>query len=179
MDTFTVNGKLSLNVSGVGFDGHIANLFSGKTRRGLLGYAQLSLREFLKFKPFEGTLEINGQTLQRKMFILAIANSSQYGNNARVAPAASVCDRQLHINILKKIPLYRLDFILDMFKGRLVNSPLCEILESDKLTFSTQEPISYHVDGEPSGTEKRFEIVLQPAALQVLVPEKTEEGRIL
>lgn len=179
MDTFTVNGKLSLNVSGVGFDGHIANLFSHKTKRGLLGYAKLSLAEFLKFQEFDGTLEIDGKSFAHRLFILAIANSSQYGNNARVAPLASVCDEILHVNIIKKIPLYRIDIMADLFKGKLSTSKYCEIVEGKKMRFVSTKPVPYHVDGEPCGEGQNFEIVIQPAALQVLVPEKTEGGRVL
>jgi hypothetical protein len=28
IDTLSINNKLSLNVSGIGFDGHVANLFA-------------------------------------------------------------------------------------------------------------------------------------------------------
>ena len=30
IDTLSINDKLSLNVSGIGFDGHVANLFANK-----------------------------------------------------------------------------------------------------------------------------------------------------
>jgi YegS/Rv2252/BmrU family lipid kinase len=179
MDTFTVNGKLSLNVSGVGFDGRIANVFADKTRRGLLGYTKITLSEFFKSGEFELELTLNDLHFSRKVFILAIANSSQYGNNARIAPQASVCDQLLHINLVKKIPLYRVDFIRDLFQGKLSHSPFCEILESADIAITTQKPVPYHVDGEPCGVDEKFEIHLQPAALQVLVPEKAEQRNIL
>lgn len=52
MDTFTVNGKLSLNISGIGFDGHVTNLFGIKSTRGFIGYIALSITEFFKFREF-------------------------------------------------------------------------------------------------------------------------------
>jgi len=170
MDTFTINGKLSLNVSGIGFDGHIANLFGVRSGRGLLGYVSLTVREFLRFREFKISISSGGKTFDRQAFIVAIANSSQYGNNARIAPAASVCDGILHVNIVKKVPAYRADFVFAFFGGRLEKSPFCEILETPSLELKTTKATAYHIDGEPCGEDDTFVIHLIPAALQMLVP---------
>jgi diacylglycerol kinase (ATP) len=170
MDTFLINGKLSLNVSGIGFDGHIANLFAGKTRRGLAGYTKLTMQEFMQFREFQADVTVDNKPLHSKAFIIAIANSSQYGNNARIAPAASVCDQLLHVSVIKKIPLYRLDFIYSVFNGNIEKYAFCDILEGKSITIKTSTPIAYHVDGEPSGHHDQFNIELLPAALQVLIP---------
>jgi diacylglycerol kinase (ATP) len=173
MDTFQLNGKLSLNVSGIGFDGHIANLFGKEKKRGLQGYAKHALKEFLQFKEFEAEIRIDQKKFVRSAFVIAIANSSQYGNNARIAPAASVCDGLLHINILKKVPPYRVDFIYSFFNGTIARSVFCEILETDSLTVSVVEPVPYHIDGEPCGKANTFTIKLMPGSLKMLVPENT------
>lgn len=170
MDVFRVNGKLSLNVSGIGFDGHITNLFGVKSTRGLFGYVMLTIQEFLKFKEFETEILLNGNTIKRHAFIIAIANSSQYGNNARIAPSASVCDGLLHVNVVRRVPLFRLDFIYSFFTGQLAKSPFCEFMEASSLKIRTTKPINYHVDGEPCGLNDTFDIELVPGALQVLVP---------
>lgn len=173
MDTFTVNGKLSLNVSGFGFDGQIANLFGGKTKRGLTGYIRLTLKEYFDFKEFPVTITFDNNKIEREVFILAVANSSQYGNNARIAPQASVCDQQLHITLLKKIPPYRLDFIYALFTGKLRKSLRCEMVTASTLHISTPTVIPFHVDGEPCGADREFIITLQPGALQMMVPNVT------
>ena len=177
MDTFTVNGKLSLNVSGIGFDGHIANLFATTTKRGLAGYTKLTMREFLQFREFEAEVTIDNKSIHPKAFIIAIANSSQYGNNARIAPAASVCDQLLHISVIKKIPLYRLDIVYSVFNGDIEKSAFCDIFEGKSITIKTSTPIAYHVDGEPSGHHHEFHIELLPTSLQVLVPDNHRRKR--
>lgn len=179
MDAFRVNGKLSLNVSGIGFDGHITNLFGVKSSRGLIGYVMLTVQEFLKFREFETEIVMNGRSFKRDAFIIAIANSSQYGNNARIAPAASVCDGLLHINVVKRVPLYRLDFIYSFFSGQLDRSSLCEFMEAPALKIKTTKPIDYHVDGEPCGLNDNFDIELIPSALHVLVPAKNQKKQVL
>ena len=173
MDTFTLNGKLSLNVSGIGFDGHIANLFGKEKKRGLQGYAKHTLNEFFAFKEFQAHMTTSSQVVTKTAFVIAIANSSQYGNNARIAPAASVCDEILHISILKKIPPYRMDFIYSFFNGTIDTSSFCEILETRDLHIRLDQEMSYHVDGEPCGTAKDFEIKLMPGSLKMLVHPST------
>lgn len=173
MDTFTINGKLSLNVSGIGFDGHVANLFKDNKTRGLQGYAKVTLSEFVRFKEFEAKLTMGDRESSRKGFIIAIANSSQYGNNARIAPAASVCDGLLHICFLKKVPAYRLDFIYDFFAGKINESSFCEIMETSSMSITVDTPIAFHIDGEPSGVDTRFEIKMLPASLKILVPQSS------
>lgn len=179
MDVFKVNGKLSLNVSGIGFDGHITNLFGVKSTRGLFGYVMLTVQEFVKFKEFETEITLNGKTIKRDAFIIAIANSSQYGNNARIAPSASVCDGLLHINVMKRVPLFRLDFIYSFFRGQLARSSFCEFMEAPSLKIRTTKPIDYHVDGEPCGLHDSFEVELVPAALHVLVPANNARSKVL
>jgi len=45
IDTFTVNGRLSINVSGTGFDGKVVKEFE-KTDRGFKNYIKVSLQAF-------------------------------------------------------------------------------------------------------------------------------------
>jgi YegS/Rv2252/BmrU family lipid kinase len=171
MDTCTFNGHLSINVSGIGFDGHIANLFGELKNRGLAGYVKLALSEFIRFKPLNASLIADGKHYQRNVFIIAIANSSQYGNNAKIAPGASVCDQYMNITLLKKVPAYRLDFIYALFRGNISNSRYCETLQASTLTISVQQPVAYHIDGEPSGVADTFNIVLNPACLKITIPD--------
>lgn len=173
MDTFTLNGKLSLNVSGIGFDGHIANLFGGKTRRGLTGYATLTLKEFLRFREFESVVRAGNETWNFKSFVLAIANSSQYGNNAFIAPGASVTDGLLNLNVLRKIPPYRFDFVYAFFNKTIHQSSYADIRTLSEFSIETPNDLPYHVDGEPCGHARRFEIAIRPATLPVIVPNKT------
>ena len=170
MDTFRINGKLSLNVSGIGFDGYVANLFDIEGQRGLQGYTKLVLNEYMQFREFEAALKIDDRVMERKAFVIAIANSSQYGNNAKIAPTASVCDQLLNISILKKFPPYRLDFIYSFFSGAIDQSAYCESLQIRNASIRLKEPMDYHVDGEPAGKAGKFTIELLPASLQILAP---------
>ena len=170
MDTFTINGRRSLNVSGIGFDGHVANHFGKNGKRGLVNYTRLTLAEYARFQEFEADLVIDDSAFSTRNFIIAIANSSQYGNNARIAPYASVCDAKLNVCLINKVPPYRIDFISLLFRGRIHETAFCQIREAGTLTVRANQAIPYHVDGEPCGTEKSFEVSIDSASLRVAVP---------
>lgn len=172
IDTFEINGRLSLNVSGIGFDGHIANLFAGEKKRGLAKYAQHVAREFGSFRSFTAGITHAASTRNETAFIIAIANSSQYGNNARIAPAASVCDGMLDISIVEKIPFFRWDILFDIFQGRIDRTRFCRTIEADRVDIRLPEPMPYHVDGEGCGKNDRFTARILPASIRMIVPEK-------
>ncbi len=177
MDTFQMNDHLSLNVSGIGFDGHIANLFGAGQRRGFWGYTKLVIREYLSYHEFEAQLSRlttpSGLTtvVSKKSFMIAIANSSQYGNNAKVAPIASVMDQSLQLAIIKKVPAQRgFHFGYQMFTGKLETGKDYECLSFQQGTVTVNSPVAFHIDGEPCGHSASFKIELLPSSLRMVVP---------
>ena len=176
MDTFRMNDHLSLNVSGIGFDGHVANLFSAGQRRGFWGYTKVVVREFLSYKEFEATGNLitpdgKENPLSKKSFMIAIANSSQYGNNAKVAPVASVTDQSLQLAVIKKVPTQRgFHFGYQMFTGKLETGKDYECLSFQHGTIEVPFPVAYHIDGEPCGHASSFKIEIFPHSLRMIVP---------
>ena len=172
IDTFRLNDRLSLNVSGIGFDGHIANLFSVGTKRGFWGYTKLVVREYFRFREFDAELmEDDKAATTKKSFMIAIANASQYGNNARVAPLASITDQSLQLAIIRKIPAQRgFHFGYQMFTGKLETGKDYESLAFQKGTINLSSPVAFHVDGEPCGHASSFKIEIMPNSLNMIVP---------
>ena len=171
MDTLMINSNLSVNVSGIGFDGHVAGMFGKDGKRGLLGYIKLVSREFFSFKEFPIELKADDRVFHRTAFILAIANSSQFGNNATISPYASVCDALIDVCFIKKVPLtHSIGFAKKMFSGNIDTSAFVEIIKVKKLSVQFPTPMPYHIDGEAMEPASNFEIVLQPGSLKMIVP---------
>lgn len=175
-DTFRVNEKLSVNVSGIGFDGHIAGLFGRNGKRGLIGYSKLVLKEFFSYQDFSADVLIDNKAFHKKAFIIAFANSSQFGNNARVAPYASVCDGLLDISFIRKVPIAQaIGFANKMFTGQLESSAFVEIEKGKKISLSFPHPMPYHIDGEGMEPTQDFRIEIHPASLRMLVPKSARK----
>lgn len=171
MDTFRMNNHLSLNVSGIGFDGHIANLFGEDKIRGFWGYTKLVVREYLSFKEFIAEINLNAQARTQKSFMIAIANASQYGNNAKVAPVASIMDQSLQLAIIKKVPTQRgFHFGYQMFTGKLETGKDYECLSFQQGVINVPFPVAFHIDGEPCGYATSFKIELLANSINMVVP---------
>ncbi len=171
MDTLLINSRLSVNVSGIGFDAHVAAQFGKDGKRGLLGYARLVLKEFMRFPEFEARVTIGNESWNQPSFIIAVANSSQFGNNAKVAPLASVQDGEMEVCFIRKAPLSdALDVTIKMFMGKIHRSKWVDIRKAKQFRAECREPVPFHVDGEACPPEKVFEVAMQPASLKMIVP---------
>jgi YegS/Rv2252/BmrU family lipid kinase len=176
MDTMSINGKLSVNVSGIGFDGHVAGMFGTNGKRGLAGYTKLVLKEFVSYKEVEGKVVVDGTSYDTNSFIIALANSSQFGNNARVAPLASVCDELIDVCLIRKIPMHRvIGFATHMFTGTLDRSSLVQIRKGKKITIEFPKPVAFHIDGEPQEPTAKFDVHVEAGRLRMIVPVRKKK----
>lgn len=171
MDTISVNGKYFLNTAGIGFDAHIAHLFAKYGKRGFWSYVMLTWKEFSGYQPKKYTLIADGKMLEREAFFICIANSSQFGNNAVIAPNASVEDGLMDVCILKKgsLPSFAL-VVLRLFNKTVDKSELLEIIQCRKLEITNNTGGKLHLDGEPMQMAEQLQFEVHPASLHVLIP---------
>lgn len=175
IDTLWINGGLSVNVSGFGFDGYVASQFGKDGLRGLAGYSKLVLGKFLKYKEFDVHADLDGKKSTHRAFMVALANASQFGNNALVAPDASVSDGVLdvcfirHVGLLEAVP-----FLVKMFRGQIKRSRFVTLVKGKRLhaELSVEQPI--HLDGEPGKPSRIFDVEIQPKSLRMIVPKVRE-----
>jgi len=169
-DVVEINGKPSVNVSGIGFDGHVAGLFGKNGKRGFWSYLQIIVRAFFRFQPFSFSIAPPHPAQHRPAFILAIANSSQFGNNARIAPQASVCDGQADVVAVPPLSVWQ---ALRLVWAGWVKHPANDIAPATRVRaahITVSRPLPYHVDGEPQPPVSEFLITVHSGALRVLVP---------
>jgi len=83
IDTAEVNGRAFVGVMGIGFDAYIADRFASSTTRGMRTYVREGLRGYVRYEPEEYELTIDGTTSTRRAFVIAAANSSQYGKDRK------------------------------------------------------------------------------------------------
>jgi diacylglycerol kinase family enzyme len=175
MDSFFINQKLSINVSGIGFDAHVASLFGKNGKRGFMGYSQLVIKEFFGFKEFVAEGSIDNKPLKKEAFILAFANSSQFGNNARIAPHASVCDGFIDVCFIRKVPFIQTPaFAQKLFSGHIEKSSFIDIAKAKQVVLSFPRAMPFHVDGEAMNPAKEFTIQINKASISMLVPDSTQ-----
>lgn len=171
IDTFSVNNLFAVNVAGVGFDALVAHRFSEKKKRGLKTYINTVIKELKNSNEFEA--EVLGKT--HKAWLISIANSGQFGNNAWIAPAASLSDGILDLVICKKVKAASLlKFAADLFLKQLKPSPHYITLKKSDFAIELSEAQPLHIDGEPAGFVKDVTIKCHPHSLKVIIPHHVE-----
>jgi diacylglycerol kinase (ATP) len=170
IDSGLMNGQPFFNMAGMGFDAHIAEVFSHGKKRGFLTYIKSSMQEIMSYKPEKYSLEIDGKKYERNAFIISIANSSQWGNNVHVAPRASVQDGLLDICIISKFPVWRLPEIGARLMLKTIEaSTYIEIIKGKDIHVTRLVPGAIHLDGEPQVMPADLHINIMPNSLKVIV----------
>ncbi|MBX3163304.1 MAG: diacylglycerol kinase family lipid kinase [Bacteroidetes bacterium] len=173
IDCGTVNNRFFFCTSGIGFDAHIGNLFASSKKRGLQSYVNITVRELLRYRAKNYTLTFNNQTIQRKAFLITVANAGQYGNNFYIAPQANLQDGKFHVAILKPFNVISVFGILTKILRRKAHlSRNIETYVTDKITITRNNKDSIHFDGEPAFEEKEVVFEIKPQALKVIVGGK-------
>jgi YegS/Rv2252/BmrU family lipid kinase len=164
------NDQTYLGVAGVGFDAEIGWKFSETKRRGFFSYLFLVLKELPRYRPTTYDLWVDGKKITREAFLVAFANSSQFGNGATIAPGAIIDDGFLDLVIVHKFPFptaARLAY--QLFHGTLFNSQYVETIRCKKVDIY-QHYIKAHLDGEPGFFLDTVHVEIVPASLNILVP---------
>ncbi len=169
IDTFLVNNKLSINVSGTGFDGKVVKEFE-KTNRGFKNYIKVSITTFLNYKPIKVKFSKEDYKKNNGTYLmLNVANTRQFGNNAYIAPKASKSDGLVDIVLVKKFPLhYAPFFAFRMFTKGLKDDEYVTYLPVSEIDFEVNTK-TWHIDGEFSEIESPVKIKVLAKSLKILV----------
>ena len=170
IDSCTSNNIPFVNVSGIGFDAHIAHLFSDLNKRGFINYLKLIKNEIFSYKAQQYQLHYNGKIKKIKANLIAFANTSQYGNNFVIAPNANPSDGLIDFVIIMDLPKWKIPFILyQLSKGKVHHSKYVEIIKTNKMLIKSKNNI-IHLDGEPHECKKLITIKVNTNNLRIFMP---------
>jgi YegS/Rv2252/BmrU family lipid kinase len=173
IDTAIVNGIAFVGTMGIGFDAHVAEAFARAGTRGMATYVKVALRGFAGFRAGDYTLTVDGSTTTLRALIIAIANSSQYGNNARIAPLASLQDGLLDVTIIERAPLLGAPLMVArLFSGTLHRSRGVRSMQAQSIEIRRAAAGPAHLDGEPVTLPETLRVEIVPRSLRVLVPDE-------
>ena len=171
IDTGVADGRPFFNAMGLGLDAEIARRFNHLTRRGLPAYARVAWATLRELSSERCTIRCEDRTETLEALIVAVANSDQDGNNARIAPGARVDDGQLDLTAVRPTRLLGAAMIgLRLFTGRLDASPQVLRLRSARFTLEREAPGFIHTDGEPHEAGAIIPVSVRPRSLRIIVP---------
>lgn len=178
IDVIEINDKLCLNVAGIGLDSFVAHSFNKLKLRGFLPYVWLTFKTFWRLRPFHVTIRSGGEVIvSEKLFVLTIANTRQFGNNAFIAPEAKPNDGIIDIVIIKPFPkILGSLFIIRLFTKRINKSKYVRHFKTDKEIVIETDETRFHIDGEPLKISGKVVIKIKKEVLKVL---KTKGNRFI
>ncbi|MDO5570445.1 MAG: diacylglycerol kinase family lipid kinase [Bacteroidales bacterium] len=171
IDYCKANDNIFFCTAGIGFDAWISKKFSEDKHRGGIVYIKNVLTEYLNYAPREYTIDTTQGRLNEKAFLIACANASQYGNNAFIAPGASMQDGQMDITILH--PFNHLEapqLAIQLFTRQITKNGKIETFKDNKISIHLNKEEVMHLDGEPKMLGKDITIQTVPNGLKILTP---------
>lgn len=160
---------------GVGFDAFVSYKFAHSEKRGMLTYVENALLEGLKYKPDTYEIEIEGETVKYKAFLIACANASQYGNNAYIAPRASMSDGLMDVTIMEPFTVLEAPQIaIQLFNRTLSQNDKIKTFRCKNIHIHRNHPGVVHFDGDPMTAGTDIHVQLIQKGLNMLV--NTQQG---
>lgn len=149
---------------GMGFDAFISMKFALAGKRGPVTYLENVLKEGMKYEPETYTIESEEYTVKQRAFLVSCANASQYGNNAYIAPQASMSDGMLDVIIMDPFDILDAPQIsIDMFNKTLNKNAKIKTFKTTNLDVKREKPGYIHYDGDP---------IMAPADINIRIVKK-------
>jgi len=171
LDTGLLNGLLFVNAMGLGLDADVARRFNGLTKRGLPAYTRTALAAFFGRRTERCRIACGSRKEAIEVLLVAVANSDQYGNNARIAPHARVDDGILDLVAVRPVGLLgAVGLGARLFLGSVDQSPRVVRINGPRFLIERDAAGVVHTDGETHMAAAEIEVTVQPRSLRMVVP---------
>jgi len=178
LDYGTINDLPFFSTCGMGFDAFISLKFAEAGKRGPITYIENVLKEGLKYKPEVYEVIDEAGAKSYKAFLIACANASQYGNNAYIAPHATMTDGLMDVIIMEPFTAFDAPQIsIDMFNKTLDRNSKIKTFKASRIHIKRSRPGAIHYDGDPMMTGNDIDVAMEARGIKVITnPAKIEDN---
>lgn len=176
LDYGVINDMPFFCTCGMGFDAFISMKFAESKKRGPITYMENVLKEGLKYQPETYEVEDETGATKYKAFLIACANASQYGNNAYIAPKATMTDGLMDVIIMEPFDVFDAPQIsIDMFSKTLDKNSKIKTFRAKRLHIHRNNPGAIHYDGDPIITGTDIDVHMEERGIKIITnPDTTE-----
>lgn len=173
LDYGIINDHPFFCTCGMGFDAFISMKFAEAGKRGPITYMQKVLEEGLSYEPETYVIEDKDGTHRYKAFLVSAANASQYGNNAYIAPQASMSDGLLDIIIMEPFDLIDAPQVaIELFNKTLDKNLKIKTFRAKHIHIHRKKEGVIHYDGDPITSGADVDISVVPKGINIIVNPK-------
>ncbi len=171
IDSGTINDKPFFSICGVGFDAIVSEKFAKSGKRGMLNYVNIGLNTLNSYEPEKYLINIDGNTTETKATMITIGNSSQWGNNAQIAPIADIKDGLLDVIVVDRINGLEMPIMaIQLMTGHLNKNHRVHCYRGQNIKITRESSGPAHADGDWFTAGQELEIRIIPGSLKVLIP---------
>ena len=178
IDYGMVNSHPFFCTCGIGLDAFISQKFAESGKRGLTTYIENALKTVLRYQPETYDLEVENESSEHysyKAVLIACANACQWGNNAYIAPKASVHDGLLDVIIVEPFTkLEAANMAVQLMRGSLDRHSKIRTLRCKRVLIKRPEEGALHFDGDPMIESANVEVSIVKDGLKCVCSE--DEG---
>lgn len=158
---------------GVGFDAAVSETFSKASTRGMLTYLESVLKEIATYRTESYKLSFEDSSETFETFFVTCANADQWGNNAFIAPTASLQDGVLDVICAHPFSVVDAPLIaFQLFNKQIHKNPKVSVRKCRRVTITRDSEGPAHYDGEPVMLGKEIHIEIVSGGLKVLIPDR-------
>ena len=170
IDRGSINSRPFFSVCGTGFDADVSKLFAQSGKRGLENYVLQAMHLGKDFSPLDYEISLDGQTFSRKAVLLTVANSNQWGNQAKVAPHADCSDGLLDLTALDMFSSIELPALATLLMtGHCDSSRRVHCYKAREIIIRRPFAAPAHCDGDWFDAPEELRIKIHPQDLKVRV----------
>ena len=170
------NDHVFVTTCGTGFDAMIAEQFAAAGKRGFKTYVQKIVQDLISYKPETYHIVSNDKSrldITTTAFLITFANANQWGNEAYIAPKASVQDGKMDICIMSDKAVFAAPVLaVGLFTKMLDKSLFMDGAQAKDITLYREQEGPFHIDGDPVQMSKDIHIQIVEDGLKVLVEKR-------
>ena len=176
MDAGQIGDRYFFSTAGVGLDAEVSWRYNRRQggRRGFLPYVVFTLGAFWSYRPEAVQLTLaDGTDLQAHPIILTVANTSQFGNGATIAPGARPDDGLLDLCIIENAGLLRMLWHAPrLFTGTIYRMPGARFFQTTAVHIHRSGPGHLQLDGEAMESNATLDVKIVPQAIRIALPNR-------
>ncbi len=171
-DYCTVNNRPFFCTFGIGFDAAVSDRFASRpSQRGMVNYVRSAVEELIQYHSEEYSLQCAEEVINKQAFVVACCNAAQYGNNAFIAPQASITDGLIDVTVIYPGNLLQQAINgIDLMLGLIRDGARVHTFQTSRLVITRKHPGPVHLDGDPMQMGSRLVIRCHAGGLRVFSP---------
>jgi diacylglycerol kinase (ATP) len=171
VDVANVNGKLSLLMTGVGFDAHVVREVESRRQGSITkwAYVSASLRALRSYKAPSLQVTLDGVPLKSKVGFVLISNTMNYGGVMQLAQDTRMDDGEFEVYLFPTGGLFEIAraFVRGVV-SHLPGGPV-SMQRAKEIIVTSDSPVPVQIDGDLGG-ETPVEIRIAPNRYRLVVP---------